>query len=315
MVKAITRRRLLRNATGLAIWSFGGAARATGSPTEMVRADGIVGQFHPGWSRRRSTAVVMLNGSDGGIPDPAYASDLAAAGHPTLALAYIQDAAGQPEGVPSTAPLPLETVFRAIDWMKRRRGVRPNRVVLMGVSRGAELALLVASKRADVAAVVAFSPGAHAWGAPKNLHRGVAFDRSMWSLGGVPVPARMNRPDFGAPVRQWFARGTPVEGAVIRVEDIAGPILLVSSRSDGLWPAAEYADEIAARLRDNGFRHRVVNQQFDDASHLLMGPGPALTKLAVPGTDYVIDFGGSPEGTLRARDAAWATAKAFLKSL
>ena len=315
MSPIMTRRRLLQSTVGLGAYAIAGAAFAAAPDPFMVREDNIVGRFHPVAGRKRRTTVIMLNGSDGGIPSAAFAGDLAAAGFPTLALAYVQDDEGQPAGVPNGAPIPLEYFFRALEWLKRRPEVDPARIVVMGLSRGAELALLLASQRRDIRGVIAFSPASHVWGAPADLYRGTKFDRAFWSLDGRPLPFQVNRPDFNVPVRQWFAKAPIVDAAAIRVEDIAGPTLLLSSTSDGEWPASDYANEIAARLKAKNFSYQVINRQYDDASHLLMGYGSAPTKLKVPGTSYVIDFGGSPEGTRRARDAAWATSKSFLRKL
>jgi hypothetical protein len=59
----------------------------------------------------------------------------------------------------------------------------------------------------------------------------------------------------------------------------------------------------------------VINLQFDQASHLLMGTGPGMTKFQLPGTQRVFEFGGTVEGTTHARQQAWAAAKRFLAAL
>lgn len=114
---------------------------------------------------------------------------------------------------------------------------------------------------------------------------------------------------------EWFERVLPVEAARIRVERINGPVLLVSSRADKIWPAASYADEIAKRLAERGSVYTVQNLQFDDASHLLMGTGPGITKFDIPGTTRSVDFGGTTEGNTRARSEAWAATKQFLAAI
>nr|QQZ49018.1 hypothetical protein JKL49_17525 [Phenylobacterium glaciei] len=102
---------------------------------------------------------------------------------------------------------------------------------------------------------------------------------------------------------------------MIPVERTRGPVLLVSSRADTIWPATVYADEIEARLKSRKFRYPVVNLQFDAASHLLMGPGPGITRMEIPGGGFSFDFGGNALGTERARDAGWAATKSLLDRL
>jgi dienelactone hydrolase len=292
------------------------AADASAAVTSVPIAEAeVIGEFHTPPRARHRTSVIMLNGSDGGVPSATHARDLARADFPTLALAYLRDATGMPAGVPATGPIPLEIVFRAIDWMKGRPEIAPERIVLMGVSRGAELALLVASIRCDVAGVVAFSPGSHVWGGVSSP-RGYVFDTSMWSLDGHPLPYQVHVPKLGRPTREWFAAGEDVEAARIKVERIRGPLLLVSSTTDAIWPASNYADEIERRLREEGKRYSIRNLKFPDASHLLMGDGPAPTEVVLPGTNgYIMRFGGTAEGTLRARNASWAATKRFLRTV
>ncbi|MFN3945740.1 MAG: acyl-CoA thioester hydrolase/BAAT C-terminal domain-containing protein [Allosphingosinicella sp.] len=79
-----------------------------------------------------------------------------------------------------------------------------------------------------------------------------------------------------------------------------------------MWPAARMADQIAERLRRARFRHAVTNLQYEDASHLLMGPGPGLVTFGEGENRFW--FGGTEEGTLAARTEAWAATKRFLKA-
>ncbi|MCI0750658.1 MAG: hypothetical protein L0Y35_02365, partial [Flammeovirgaceae bacterium] len=46
-----------------------------------------------------------------------------------------------------------------------------------------------------------------------------------------------------------------VEKALIKVENIKGPILLVSATKDEMWPSTEMSDEIMARLQSKKFPH------------------------------------------------------------
>lgn len=290
------------------------ASFAADIETVPIRAGGIVGELHYPSTAHHATAVIMLNGSDGGTPSAKDADDLARSGYTVLALAYFKDDRGQPEGLPASLnDIPLEYFFHAIDWLKARPEVDRSRIVLMGQSRGAELALLLGSIRRDVASVIAFSPSSHVWqGIPP---RGSTEMRPAWTLGGKPVPYQLNAFDPKLPTREWFARATPIEAARIHVEDIHGPVMLVSSKTDGLWPATAYADEIAATIAAHHPDHPVTNLQFDDASHLLMGTGPGMTKFQIPGTTTTFDFGGTPQGNARARAKAWAAAKNFIAAM
>jgi hypothetical protein len=62
-----------------------------------------------------------------------------------------------------------------------------------------------------------------------------------WTLHGQPVPA-VSRDELGDP--------QPVRdpAAIIPVERIAGPVLLICGEADETWPSCRYADAIAGRL-------------------------------------------------------------------
>src|SRR2546428_11740793 len=126
-----------------------------------VREGGLVGHFYAASGASGRTGVLMLGGSGGGYPDEAAARDLARAGYPVFALAYFRDYGGDPAELEQRhlRNVPLEYIFEALDWLQARPEVRADRIVLMGESRGAELALMIGSLRPDVAGGVAcFAP-------------------------------------------------------------------------------------------------------------------------------------------------------------
>jgi len=278
-----------------------------------VREAGLVGRFYAASGVKHHTAVLMLGGSNGGYPYDKAAQDLADSGYPVFALAYFKGYTKQPAGVPDyLADIPLEYFFRAIDWMKKRPEVNPDKIVLMGESRGGELVLLLASLRPDVAGVIAYSPSNVAWAGLKP-----PYDMSAWTLRGKPVPFVINYTFTPQTMLKSFqdaiAKAPPerLASAAIPVENIHGPVLLISSKADNLWPSSQMADAVEARLKAHAFRYPVENVQYADASHLLMGYGRGITKMGIPFV-FSIYFGGSPEGTRKARDAGWAVAKDFL---
>jgi hypothetical protein len=295
-----------------------GALRASAAEPVMtqVETDGLRGHFYAAPGKARGPAVLMLDGAGGGYPvDEGPARDLATSGSPTLALAYFRNHLGVPDGLPPTlAEIWLEYVFRAIDWLKAQPQVGADRIVIMGLSRGAELALLVASQRRDVAGVVAFSPSNLVW--QSQSYGGPP--QAAWTLNGQPIPYIA----YGAAPGKAMVDSTSVvldrddaavAAATIPVERIGGPILLVSSTADQVWTAARMADLVEARLKARRFAFPVTNLHYDDASHLLMGPGPARIRVTVG--SYTIELGGTEAGTRKARDAAWAETKRFLARL
>lgn len=312
-------RRALLSAALCALVAVPMWARAQQLPpvsTAEVRQDGIVGRFHAMPDAHAATAVLLLGGSEGGLPPARDADDLARSGHPVLALAYFRNWQGQPQGLPaSLTAIPLEYFFRAIDWLKRQPQVDPRRIVVVGQSRGAELALLLASLRPDLAGVIAFSPSDHVWSGLSLFGPRTAEQLPAWTLSGAPIPFQQVAVAQGASMRSGFEHAATLPAARIRVERIPGPVLLISSKADAIWPSTVFADAAAATLAKRPNKAPVENLQFDDASHLLMGTGPGMTTLQFPGTSFRIEFGGTPEGTAKARAAAWTATKRFLAKI
>jgi uncharacterized protein len=277
-----------------------------------VRAGSLIGRFYAAVGASRRTGVLMLTGSGGGYPDEAAARDLARAGYPVFALAYFRDRGGNPPELEQKElrNVPLEYIFKAIDWLEARPEVRPDRVALMGESRGAELALMIGSLRPDVAGVIAYSPQEVRWAA-------VGGGGPAWTLNGVALPYAEGVYNRATPMSQFTdildGPADVLNAAAINVERIHGPVLLISSRADALSPSARMANDIEARLRANGFSYRVENVQYEDASHLLMGFGPGQTEFRAE--KFTIHFGGTAEGTETARNAGWARVKEFLGRL
>jgi dienelactone hydrolase len=277
-----------------------------------VRADGLVGRFYTAVGASRRTGVLMLTGSGGGYPDEAAARDLARTGYPVFAIAYFRNFEGNPPELEQKQlrRVPLEYLFKALDWLEARPEVCSDRIALMGESRGAELALIVGSLRPDVAGVIAYSPLAFRWAA-------VGGGDAAWTLNGVPLPYVEGVYNRATPMSQFTdILDGPVgvrNAAAIEVEKIQGPVLLISSLADALSPSVRMANEIEARLRAHGFLYPVENVQYEDASHLLMGFGRGQTEFRAP--KFTIHFGGTAEGTETARNSGWARAKQFLGRL
>jgi dienelactone hydrolase len=312
------RRHVLSVFLGLA---FGATHSAQAQEVQRVevREGGLVGRFYAVAGASRRTGVIMLTGSGGGYPDEAAARDLARAGYPVFAPAYFRTREGDPPELEQKElrNVPLEYIFKALDWLEARPEVRADRIAVMGESRGAELALMIGALRPDVAAVIAYSPQEVRWGA-------VGEADAAWTLNGVPLPYAVTVYNRATPMSQFTdVLDGPADArnaAAIDVEHIHGPVLLISSRADAMSPSARMANDIEQRLRANRFPYRVENVQYDDASHLLMGFGPAMTELRVndPVTKqyrFTMHFGGTAEGTEAARNAGWARVKAFLASL
>ena len=121
-----------------------------------VREEGLVGTLFLPEGEGPWPAVMILNGSGGGINEP-RAALYASHGYMAFALAYFK-APGLSDYISNT---PLEYFKKGLDWLRSQYKPYKNFVALNGQSRGGELVLLLASLYPkDVSAVIAYVPGA-----------------------------------------------------------------------------------------------------------------------------------------------------------
>ena len=120
---------------------------------QPVDKEGLVATlFRPIAPGRRPT-VIVLQGSLGGMLE-ASAAVLASHGFPALALAYF----GVNPLPPELIEVPLEYFSEAIAWLKTQPAVDADRIAVMGVSKGGELAMLLAATYPeDIKAVVGYA--------------------------------------------------------------------------------------------------------------------------------------------------------------
>jgi dienelactone hydrolase len=273
-------------------------------------------------SRGCQAGVIVLGGSDGGVPEE-EAAVLAAHGFTTLALAYFA-APGLPR---SLVNVPIESVERGIAFMKSNAAVCKNRRLgVLGASKGAELALVAATKFNDIRAVVAASPSSVIFGGIGPAPAGTID--SSWSYAGKPLPfangvvpkavseqidaeRRAGRPVSYQPEYAAQLQNNTDPAAVITVEQISGPVLLIAGGADELWPSLPMATQIMQRLNER--HHPYLDQLLDypAAGHPIGIPYEfAKAELA----HSPLALGGTAEANERASEDSWPKVVRFLGS-
>ena len=223
-------------------------------------AEGVVGTLYLPRSDDPFPGVLLIGGSDGREPQMS-AEGLAQQGFATLAVAYF----GRPGLPPSLRDVPLEYFERALIALRRALAPRHGPLVVLGTSRGSEAALLMGVHFPElVSAVIGMVPGnviLCSWppGGP------------AWTLRGQALPF-VSR----------FGPSADNPEAVIPVERIQGPILLISAGEDKVWPSHAMAEAMAERLRASGHPYADEHVGFPFFGHYLGRPGVGVH--ASPGT-------------------------------
>jgi dienelactone hydrolase len=254
---------------------------AVAKTASVVRVDvcgvGRVAHLHRPAAPGRYPAVLLVGGSGGGIGWQDQMGELLARrGVVALALAYF----GMPGLASELDRIPLEYVNHALTLLATHPAVDSTRVGIGGVSKGGELALLVASLQPMVRAVAVFVPSGLVFqGVTRNF-----ASISSWSYRGQEIPyvPYGNAPQ-GSPIVEFYRTGVAgldaeaLEAATIKVEQINGPILMLSGREDNLWPSTPLSEGVVDRLRAKGFSHPVEHIAYENAGHLISSIRDSVT--------------------------------------
>jgi dienelactone hydrolase len=294
-------------------------------------ADGFPGALFsslPGSKPR--PALIILGGSEGGRLITRDAPVYASRGFAVLALPYYSPAQWGPSGpMPAEVPelprafadIPVERLAAARDWLAKQPGVDAQRIGVVGTSKGAEYALLAASRMPWIRSVLAIVPSDVVWeGWGEGVKPG---ERSSFAWQGQPLPfvpykdfekefagfatgadVKIRRPqDAGR-----AANPERVAPARIRVEDIAAPVMVVGGHDDQIWDSGGMAENIARSRAAAG--RETVALVYREAGHFLGGTGWAPTTQYNAGPSK---SGGTPEANARAQAEAWTKSFEFLR--
>lgn len=261
-------------------------------------------------------AIITLGGAEGGLSFTKEEANLMVdEGFVVMRLGYFKYSEGTEEQI--LKEIRIEKVLEAIDWLKKNPSVDSTKIALLGVSKGAELALLVASKTKSVKAVAAHVPSHVVW---YGMGKWKGLNKSSWTWQGAPLAFL----PYAKPASGWFTdriaefyeaglKEYPeqIPPAIIPVENISGPILLSSGGKDDIWPSAYMAHELEKRLQTQGFLFEVRHLHFPEAGHGIFGLLPdqsdeeSMRSLAFGG--------GSSTANYQARSQTWQETFLFFK--
>jgi len=299
---------------------------AAGVTRREVREEGLVGTLFLPAGPGPHPAVMILNGSGGGINEP-RAALYASHGYAAFALGYFK-APGLSDYISATR---LEYFETALAWMHRTLKPLQGFVALSGQSRGGELVLLLGTLfPASVSAVIGYVPGAVVHCAQNACDPALGREGPAWIFRGRPLPHvwENNRTATWAP---WDQGPEPrrhadalltalqdpeaVERARIPVQKIRGPVMVLSATDDGSWPSSLYGRMVTERLAQFGHPHAVAHLDFEGAGHSILFPFVPTTQLgyAHPVSGRRSTSGGTPAHNAHADEASWQGVLRFLQ--
>lgn len=279
-VAAIRRivRLILSFVTGLAAVSAAVAQGVTFERTDAGVEGGVGLHYYHLISEKNDTPhlVFLLGGSGGGYPDPdsVLIGELLEAGNSVAVLAYFGV-----DGAPAhLSEVSIDAIAARIASTTALAQEDARCVGVVGVSKGGELALVLAAYTDVADAYVASTPSHVVWQASRfTLGR-----RSSWTLDGEPLPFVRFPWLSPAVITAWrdlskagklheagLRNKKLVARARIPVERSDAAILLQAGTHDELWPAADMSRELVRRLDTVKPNHSVALKEYE-LGHLLL---------------------------------------------
>lgn len=212
--------------------------------------------------------IVGLGGAEGGN---AWASDYwkkqrtsyLENGYAFLAIGYF----GMPDTPENLDRIALEGIREAIADAANNPKVDADCIAVMGGSKGGELALTLASRYAEIKAVVGIVAANAVFAGLTDAMTTSSFTHERQQIPFVPVPWSATPALLTGNLRGAFETmledRAAWQAAEIPVERVNGPIFLISATQDEFWPSSEMSDRIVERLQGNRFAFHYEHVAID----------------------------------------------------
>ena len=258
----------------------------------MKISDAFVGELYYTENSANKT-ILWLGGSGSNLAiNSPIAALLASHGFNVMSLPYFGE-----KGLPDKlSEIPLEYFDGVFDWMKKNPITVDKDVYLLGMSKGAELSLILASKYPFIKKMALWAPHAYCF-------QGIAFKNvSSWISGGEPLPyiriknrwiltdlircIIKNEPfGFMHTYKKALDEANNKDAARIKVENAKADILIFTNPQNNIWNSYDGCTLIMEKLRKCNYRYKYDMVVYDDAGETFFVPyiipyGDATIKMA-----------------------------------
>lgn len=232
-------------------------------------------------------------------------------------------------GLPKTLEnIPVETVGNALSSIAKRDDVDPNRIAIMGISKGGEFALLAASTYPQIHAVIAGVPSPFAW---QGIAQGPGAAQSSWTQGGKPLPYVHYGTQMGQVFGAAFATHQPLDlrkgyagamdentsqvpAAMFHLENIHGPVMMLAADDDQIWDSVAQSQLGMNYLRAHHNAHDDVYLHYPGAGHMFLFSSTQRPMTQAAMGPFTLLFGGTPGANAQACAQAWPRIYEFLSA-
>ena len=268
--------------------------------------------------------ILFISGSSGDTKAlELMAGPLSSRGFNILTVPYFH-AKGLSENLEE---VPLEYFEKIFKWIKNNDVINKKKdeeteIYIHGTSKGAECALLLASKYKEVKRVAAISGHGYCFQALNGM--GVKKDASSWTYGGQPIPyIKIDNDIFLEDFKRCKEKGIPFgfaatykksiekslnnEEARIKLENSEADCLLVSGKDDNIWNSYDGCRMLVEILKKNNYKHKVEFLSYEHMGHPMPVPYiiPLSETTSMPMMGGIFSSGGTIEGNIKGQYDSW----------
>lgn len=281
-------------------------------PEKYLASQYLVTNLHLSATEGKRPLLLILGGSDGNFsyrPGDERIKDFLDRGYHVLEAAYFFHTLKINDIPNKLSQIRLESFSEAIEEYLKSDAtspyIDPDLIGVMGTSKGGELAMLLGSHYPQFKFVIGVVPS-HVIFQGSNT---TLYHYSSWTLGGkelpfVPFPnfslatiwgvltqifCKSENVNFTWMHSQALKNTEAVEKALIKVENINGPILLVSGLSDQWWPSADMSRMVMERLAEKKFPHTYVHFECD-TDHYPFNRKPEVWEAMLEQMDKMVQY-------------------------
>lgn len=216
--------------------------------------------------------LVFLGGSEGGMSmtNPRYEKqrqNYLDAGFALLVIGYF----GLPDTPAGLDRIELHGVIEAISNTADNPAINAEKLAVIGVSKGAELALVMASRFTQISTVVSVVGSDTVFGSPEWYSTSSSWSWQKEPLPFVPYPLEaaiaLMKGNYrrGHEIAMQELNNYPL--AQIPVERMRADVLFISGTADELWPSSEMSDRMMSRLQQHQYKFHSQHLKIEGAGH------------------------------------------------
>jgi dienelactone hydrolase len=236
-----------------------------------VIKEGFDGVYFP-VKKRRDKIIIILSGSEGGLE---HAEKMAGYfqmhGIPAIAVGYFKTA-GTPKHLKE---IPVEYIGKVIQWLKK---CGYEKIGIEGFSKGTEYAMACAVAYPEITCVILKTPS---WFYSEGLAGHTPAGMGCFAFQGKSLPFTPYKTKNFSIIKHILKvkeynilpinEGKAVTNeSVIPVEKVNGPVLILSTKADTIWPSAESGEKLEERLNQKSFGFPYKHVCFSFMSHVML---------------------------------------------